>query len=227
MADSEYVYGIFKEETKNRFLCQVSIDGKDVECYIPSSCRLSNFIDLKGKTVVLKATKAKNARTEYAIYAVKTGREVVFLNLSETNRIVEKSIHSRRFAFLGPRKRVFREYTINGYKSDIFIDDTKTIIEIKSVLSWGNEALFPTIYSERCIKQLSQLFSLQNMGYKVCYLFISLNDSVKSIVLNKSVEEYSSLFDRCLRMGMTCQGFSLKLKNLTPIISSPVKVNVS
>ncbi len=226
MADSEFVYGIFKEETKNRFLCQVTIDGKDVECYIPSSCKLSNFIDLKGKTVMLKPTQAKNARTAYAIYAVKTGNRFVLLNLSQTNRIVEDAIYSRRFAFLGPRKRVFREYTINGYKSDIYIADTMTIVEIKSVLSWEKEALFPIVYSERGIKQLSQLLSLQNLGYRVCYLFVSLNDVVKTIYLNRSIEEYTNLFDQCLRQGMVCHGFLLKLNDNIPVLSSSIPVNL-
>lgn len=55
MTESQMIYGTFKEETKNRFLCQVTIDSKDVECYIPSSCRLGNFIDMKGRTVSFEA----------------------------------------------------------------------------------------------------------------------------------------------------------------------------
>lgn len=42
----DYVYGTFQAEIKNRFLCSVNIGGKDAVCYIPSSCRLSNFIDM-------------------------------------------------------------------------------------------------------------------------------------------------------------------------------------
>ena len=49
-----YIYGTFQMEIKNRFLCSVNIDGKDETCYIPSSCRLSNFIDMTGRTVLLK-----------------------------------------------------------------------------------------------------------------------------------------------------------------------------
>ena len=32
-----FITGIFKKELKNRFLCEVQIDGKDVVCYVPSS----------------------------------------------------------------------------------------------------------------------------------------------------------------------------------------------
>ena len=66
MTESQMIYGTFKEETKNRFLCQVTIDSKDVECYIPSSCRLGNFIDMKGRTVLLKGTVKSYAQNRFA-----------------------------------------------------------------------------------------------------------------------------------------------------------------
>lgn len=103
MTESQMIYGTFKEETKNRFLCQVTIDSKDVECYIPSSCRLGNFIDMKGRTVLLKHNQSKDARTEYAVYAVKIKNEIILLNLSQANRIIEEALHKRRFSFLGLR----------------------------------------------------------------------------------------------------------------------------
>lgn len=45
----EHKTGIFIQELKNRFLCEVEIDGESTVCYVPSSCHLSNFLDLKGK----------------------------------------------------------------------------------------------------------------------------------------------------------------------------------
>ena len=38
--------GTFIKESKNRFLCEVLVDKKITECYIPSSCRLDNFLEL-------------------------------------------------------------------------------------------------------------------------------------------------------------------------------------
>ena len=58
----EYKTGIFKQELKNRFLCEVEIDGESTVCYVPSSCHLSNFLDLQGKSVLLVPTQSKNAR---------------------------------------------------------------------------------------------------------------------------------------------------------------------
>lgn len=68
----EYAYGVFVKELKNRFLCEVEIDGKAEECYVPSSCHLSNFLQLKGKRVLLVPTQGKSPRTKYALYAMHT-----------------------------------------------------------------------------------------------------------------------------------------------------------
>ena len=220
------IYGTFKEETKNRFLCQVTIDNEDVECYIPSSCRLGNFIDMKGRTVLLKRNQAKDARTEYAVYAVKIKNEFILLNLSQANRIIEVALPKRRFSFLGLRKQIVREKRIGDYKSDLYIEDTKTIIEIKSILSFQKTALFPTVYSERGIKQLVQLSSLLDEGFKVCYFFASFSHHVREIQINNGIEEYARLFNVCLEKGMTVYGITLKMKDGCPLIHSTIPVLV-
>ena len=222
MAEPQMIYGTFKEETKNRFLCQVTIDGEDVECYIPSSCRLENFIDMKGRTVLLRHNQAKNARTQYAIYAVKIKNEYLLLNLSQANRIIEAALPNRRFSFLGPRKQIIREKIIGDYKSDLYIADSKTLLEVKSILSFQRTALFPTVYSERGIKQLAQLSSLLDEGFKACYLFVSFNHRVKDIRINDGIEEYARLFDACLEKGMTIYGVTVKMKDGRPIIHSTI-----
>ena len=218
------LYGTFKEETKNRFLCQVTIDGEDVECYIPSSCRLGNFIDMNGRTVLLTRNQAKSTRTRYAVYAVKLKNDYILLNLSQANRIVEAALPNRRFSFLGPRKQIVREKKIENYKSDLYIEDSKTIIEVKSILSFQKTAIFPTVQSERSNRQLMQLSSLLDEGFKVCYLFVSFNHCIKEIRINDAIEEYTRLFDMCLQKGMTVYGITTRMKDGRPIIhcSTPI-----
>ena len=46
---NDCVVGQFVRELKNRFLCEVVINGRVEECYIPSSCHLGNFLQLEGK----------------------------------------------------------------------------------------------------------------------------------------------------------------------------------
>lgn len=222
--DGDLIIGTFIKEEKNRFICLVEVNGKETVCYIPASCRLSNFLDLDGRQVLLRPIKSEKARTEYSLFAVKSRRRFIPLNLSVANRAIEEQINRRIFSFLGKRKNVIRETPIAGYKADLFIHDTKTLIEIKSILSFEEEALFPTVYSERAVKQLRQIKELLIQGYRVCYMLVSLNSTVKQITLNQHMREFNEHFLECIDLGMLCCGYSICLKNGVPTIYSKVNV---
>lgn len=222
----DYVYGTFRTEIKNRFLCNVNIAGEEVTCYIPSSCRLSNFIDMTGRMVLLRPIETPNARTPYAVYAVKYRKNFILLNLAQANRIIEAQIYRRYFSFLGMRKNVQREYKIGNYKTDLFIHDTNTLIEIKSTLSFSRKSIFPTVYSERAVKQLKEISRLLDEGYRACYILVSLNPSVKEIVINAEVKDYYNTFMECIEKGMTYCAFSVRLRELAPELYAKIKVIV-
>lgn len=226
MSESQFVQGVFKDELKNRFLCIVEVNGKDTLCYIPSSCRLSNFVNLTGKTVLLTAVTSTNARTEYAVYALRIGKQFILLNMSQANTVIENNIKNRRFSYLGKRTSVKKEYVVENYKSDLYIEDTRTVVEIKSILSFSKEAFFPTIYSQRAIDQLGKLSCLLDKRYRVCYIFVSLNPKVDYLKINSEIVEYYKLFNECIEKGMDIKGYTLKLKNGGPHIYSNLSVDI-
>ena len=219
----DYIYGTFRTEIKNRFLCSVNIDGKDEICYIPSSCRLSNFIDMTGRTVLLKPIETPNARTSFAVYAVKYRKSFILLNLAQANRVIEAQLKRRYFSFLGARKTVSREYKIGSYKTDLYVHDTKTLIEIKSTLSFSKESVFPTVYSERAVKQLKEISRLLD---RACYVLVSLNPCVKEIVINSKVEDYYKTFVECVEKGMAYCAFSVRLREQAPELYAKIKVTI-
>lgn len=218
----EYVKGTFLREQKTRFLCDVLLEGEEIECYIPSSCKLSKFVDLTGKEVILQAVESKKSRTDYSVYAARLGRYYVLLNLAEANRVVEDQLYRRYFSFLGKRQKVYREKVIDGYKADLYVENTKTLIEVKTLLSFDQEGSFPSMTSKRAEQQLGKLSELLDKGYKVCYIVISLNTKVKSIGLNNDYEIFCQLFRICLNKGMEVKGFSIRLKDMKPEIYSRI-----
>lgn len=228
MLEQTIQYGVFKEELKNRFLCLVEVDGEDTFCYIPSSCRLSNFVDLTGRDVLLLPITSPNSRTKYSVYALSERNTFILLNMSKANEVVANSIKSRRFSFLGKRTHIRKEYKIGGYKSDLYIEDTKTIIEIKSILSFAKDrqARFPSVYSQRAIEQLIKLSRLIDEGFNVCYIFVSLNPKTKRLIINEEIEEYRDAFNCCVEKGMKVKGVSLSLIDGEPIICSNLLVIV-
>ena len=68
----DLVKGIFISEKKNRFLCEVQVEGINIECYISSSCKLSNFIDTSGKEVLLMPVKKKESENSVFLICYKT-----------------------------------------------------------------------------------------------------------------------------------------------------------
>lgn len=226
MAEQFLKHGIFKEELKNRFLCHVEIDGEDTLCYIPSSCRLGNFVNLAGREVLVSPIVSTDARTKYSVFALSEGDDFILLNMTKANEVVKKAINNRRFSFLGKRTHIIRERTIGGYKSDLYIEDTRTIVEIKSILSFdkNREACFPSVYSQRSIDQLMKLKCLIEGGYRVAYIFVSLNHRIRHLAINMGFKEYREVFNYCIEKGMMVKGVSLKLINGEPVICSNLPI---
>lgn len=218
-----YIQGVFIRELDNRFRCLVNIAGKDTVCYVPSSCKLERLIPLRGKQVLLVETK--KSATPYAVYAVKFKNSYCLLNLSQANRIVFRQINRKVFNCLGCRKNVSFEKTVLGYKSDLFIQDTNTVIEIKTVISSNSSATFSSIYSERAVQQLAKLEKLLSCGYNVTYLIVGLNPAISKVVVDKQSIIYP-LFAKCLAKGMRVCGVSVHIKKNQFEVFRPITIEL-
>ena len=207
---SSFKVGTFISESKNRFLCTVNVDGTEELCHIASSCRLDNFIDLRGKSVLLQKNASKTSTTRYSVLGVKYKKSYILLNTSWANKAIATDIHSRKFSFVGKRKEVKKETVLKGYKADFYIPDTKTIIEVKSVISTSSSAVFPTVFSERTIHQLELIESLLAEGYKGFFIIVALNPYAKEISLLSHTECYTHL-KRCSTSGLVLKAFTCQL----------------
>lgn len=218
------VTGIFREEVKNRFRCIVEIDGYNQLCYVPSSCRLSNLIDLQDKEVLLTPIKQRKTGISYSLYALNYNGNYIVLNLSEANRVLEANIKSRRFSYLGSRKQILREKIVNGYKTDLYIEDTDTVIEVKTVLSPSTNSKFLSVYSERAERQLDALNSLLQSGKKVCYVIIAMNPKTKKITIDKAQSIIYNKLSKCIVNGMVLKAYSVRLKDTNIYINKEIEV---
>lgn len=225
LALEDSIEGIFVKELKNRFLCEVIIDGVNIVCYVPSSCRLGNFLELEGKKVLLFPTAAPKSRTDYALFAVKYKQNYILLNTSQANRVVEENMYRRYFSFLGKRKEIYREYVVEGYKTDLYINDTGTLLEIKSVISTKKEAVFPTVFSQRTLDQLNNIHKLLNKGYRVAFIIVSLSPYTEKIILDKETPFYE-VFHNCVLSGMQVKGISSILKREGVTVKKQIEVSI-
>lgn len=200
--DGEVIEGIFLRESKNRFLCEVIIDNEVCECYIPSSSRLENYINLRNKKILLLKNKGTNIRTKYSVFAVKYYNKYIILNLSYANKILENEIIEKRlYTECG---NFLREHKIGDYKADFFIEDSAKgiVVEVKGLIDTRKMASFPTVFSERAIGQLEKIEGLLREGYKVDYYIISLSPIVKKIDINTEQISFFNLLKACVSKGM-------------------------
>ena len=197
----ELFEGIFLQELRNRFLCEVEIGGKPTICYVPSSCHLSNFLEMRGRRVLLAKNQGNKTRTQYALFALPYKHSYILLSPGVANHAIAANLTSRCFSFLGNRKHFRTELTVDGYKADLYIEDTRTIVEVKGVISLQTEAVFPTVFSERSLKQLNILEQRLNSGYNACLLIVSLNPYVKALRINTEFEFFQSM-ERCQSKGL-------------------------
>ena len=194
------IIGKFIKECNNRFLCLVEINGVVTECYISSSSKLGKYIKLENRKVLLMRNKGKNLRTLYTLQAVQVRGRWILLNLNCLNEYyLEHLIKERKFNFA----EIKREATIDGYKTDFFIENKKHIIEVKGVLSEGNEAVYPVVSCGRTLRQLAAIKTKLKEGYSVDYVFVLMNSEVNTILLNKNDTQLVNLFYECISLGMT------------------------
>lgn len=202
-------HGIFCYELKNRFRCIVEVDGNEKLCYVASSSKLSNFIELEGADVSLLPKGQNASSTEYTLFATETSKGRVLLELSLVNTAMEEQLYRRYFSFLGKRKNIYREKTVDGYKTDLYIEDTDTLVEIKTVISTEKTATFPGVYSERSLTQLRKVLELLKKKHRVCYLFAILHPGIRKLKIDSNTEFYK-LFVQCVEAGMLYKACKLK-----------------
>jgi len=205
-----HIIGKFLNESKNRFRCIVEMDGMETICYIASSCRLDNFVQLNGKEVLLRPTVGKNAKAKYTVCGFKYRHSYILLNSMLANRAVENSIKTRRFSFVGKRSDIQREHNVEGYKTDIYVPNNRTIIEIKSLISTEQQAKLGTVHSDRFLRQLSEMEKLLKNGYNVHLFIVSLNPYTKAVELPHG-NVLADAIIRCKQCGLAINAFSCRI----------------
>lgn len=218
----DIIEGKFIDESKNRFICRVLIGEKVFECYVPSASKLNNYLNLKGKNVLLIKNKGNNTRTQYSLFAVMYYRKYIILNLSIANDIVQEYLHNN---YLGCK--ISKEKYIGEYKSDFLVcGENNIIVEVKAIISVTKESIFPTVYSERAVTQLKYISDLLTKGWKVQYFYISLSPIVNRIEINCNDEfsEYHRLLKECISKGMFIRGFNIYYENNKLKIGKELKI---
>lgn len=225
----ETIPGVFISECKNRFLSNVKINEKVVECYVPSSSRIENYLQVNNCEVLVTKNQSKKTRTKYSLFAVKFENNYIILNLNKVNSILEQLIVN---GWLYPKASytVYKEKMVaRVYKSDLYLSDSlgdnNIIIEAKGIISDERVIEFPQVYSERSVKQLNILHSLLEKGETVHYYLICLSPLIKQINLVQG-NKYTEMLKKCIDQGLKLRILRLHYDGYQITFDQDVEVSV-
>lgn len=221
----ELINGVFIRELKNRFRCEVEVNNNINVCYVPASCRLSTFADFKGCNVILKKAKG-NTTLEYSLFGIEYDDNFILIDLKETNKIVSDSLLTEQFDYLGERNSFKKEMPFVDYRSDFYIEDIRTIIEVKSVITLNECSPVKIVYSDRNIRQLKRISNLLHEGYSVYYIFVAMCNMTKEITISNHESEFYTLFTQNINNGMKVKAYSILWTGEDCKLSEEIKLNI-
>lgn len=79
------------------------------------------------------------------------------------------------------------------------------------------EAIFPTVFSERTLKQMSALELRLSSGRNACLFIVSLNPYARKLRINSDCDFFRAL-KRCLEKGLTLRAYCCRYSLETGII---------
>lgn len=205
----ETIEAKFVSEGHNRFISLIEIEGNTVECYVPSSAKMSNFLNLINKEILVTPNIDKTRRTKYSLFAVKYYHKYILLNLNSVNKLLMNYLVE-----LYPNLEITLEKSISGYKSDVIINHSSkstTLIEAKGIISIRKECIFPSKESARAIFQLEKIKNLlHTTNIEVIYYLVNLGPITKFITIENSNSEYVKLLRSCINMGMVIKALTIE-----------------
>ena len=150
---------VFVSEGNSRFICNILYEEEILECYVPITCKLSSLLSLEGKEILIRETTKAAKRTKFTLFAVQNKNDYLIVNailaITESNNLF------------------YPEQIVENYKCDFYSATSKTLIEVKSVITTEQEVLLPNMKTQRAIIQLHNICSLLSKGYRAEYFIVA------------------------------------------------------
>lgn len=201
----------FVAEDKTRFSCTININNKMMKCYVPSTCKLKNLLEIDCYDALVTKNQYQKNVSPYSLFALKVKGEYVVINSGFANNVVKDILMLKH-------QEVCAETVVGNYKCDFYLKSKNQLIEVKSIISDKTTVLLPNIKSQRAIMQLRQINNLLMEGYNVEYYFVPFAPFLKKCVVD-SQSEYGVLLKECIKRGMKIKIYRAVLDNNLNLIT--------
>jgi len=184
----------------NRFIAQVSIDGKTETVHVKNTGRCRELL-VSGCTVYLEKSGNPDRKTSYDLVAVEkvTPAGCILINMDSQipNDVAEEWL--RKGKLFSKDAVIKREVTYGNSRFDFYIEDAqrKAFLEVKGcTLEHDGVARFPDAPTERGVRHIEELIACTKEGYEAYILFVIQMQGMKRFEPN---DETHKAFGDALR----------------------------
>jgi sugar fermentation stimulation protein A len=163
----------------NRFLGNVQINGRHVQCFIPNPGRMKEFLH-SGARVYLLERSSEKRKTGYDLVIVDHEGRLVSIDSMMPNRIVAEAIEAGSIPEFRGLNIEKREYTWGDSRLDFLLrgETGQLLLEVKScTLVRDGVGLFPDAPTARGSRHLMTLVSGLERGRAAAFFLIQRDDA--------------------------------------------------
>lgn len=207
--------GVFLKRP-NRFIAHVLIDGREEVVHVKNTGRCKELLQ-ENCGVYLEKSQNPLRKTAYDLIAADKNGLLINMDSIAPNFVAAE---------------IFKDYTVHRevrYKSsrfDLFIEETRTFVEVKGVtLEENGVARFPDAPTERGRKHLMELIDAKNNGFNACILFILQFEGAKLFMPNVETDgKFAEALALAKKNGVEVLAYDCKVTPDSIVADRPVKV---
>jgi len=158
----------------NRFVVEVSAEGRQSRAYINNTGRLQEFLVAGEGGFCLK--NERPGRTDYRLFAIREGKLGALIDTQLQMRAFERALEMNLIPWLAGYRVLKRNALLGDSLIDYLIGDERRdmFLEVKSaVLREGQFAMYPDCPSARGRRHVRELIAHVKAGGKATILFIA------------------------------------------------------
>ncbi len=210
----------------NRFVAEISLDGKVHLCHVKNTGRCKELL-IEGTTVYVTKNDTSGRKTAYTLIAVCKNRLLINIDSYAPNIVAYEWISNGGLGFIPDLLK--REAHFGASRFDLYWEygEQRGFIEVKGVTLENNRhAMFPDAPTQRGIKHLNELVSAHESNYESAVLFVIQFGSALSFQPNEQTHpEFADALRNAHNKGVKiyCQDCkvtpdSLKISNSVPYV---------
>lgn len=168
----------------NRFIANVTIDGKQEVCHVKNTGRCRELL-VPGGLVFLQESDNTARKTKYDLIAVIKDGIIINMDSQAPNQVVKEWLTSffGEITFLKPEAK----YKNSRFDFYIEVNERKIFIEVKGVtLEEDGVALFPDAPTQRGVKHLRELTECVKDGFEAYVIFVVQMENIKYFMPNRN-----------------------------------------